>query len=82
MIKPIHDRVSVKLEPKKEKVTLGGIHLTTDSPIKRASVLAVGSKVEHVQVGDVVTFYSHACAYLEDDVAVMKEQDILGVICD
>ena len=92
-MKPLHDRVVIKrLED--ERTSAGGIVIpdtATEKPV-RGKVLAVGTgkvladgKVLplEVKVGDVVVFGKYAGTEIKlngEEVVVMREEDILGVI--
>ena len=92
-IRPLHDRVIVKREVEERK-TAGGIVLpdsATEKPI-RGKVLAVGNgkilengdlRPVDVKVDDIILFgkYSGTEIKLEgEDLLVMREEDIMGVI--
>jgi chaperonin GroES len=92
-IRPLHDRVIVK-RMEEERLSAGGIVIpdsATEKPIQ-GEVLAVGNgkKLDNgdvrpldVKVGDRVLFgkYSGTEVKLEgEDLLVMREEDIMGVI--
>jgi chaperonin GroES len=92
-IRPLHDRVIVKREVEERK-TPGGIVLpdsATEKPI-RGKVLAVGNgkildngnvRPLDVKVDDIILFgkYSGTEVKLEgEELLVMREEDIMGVI--
>jgi len=94
-IRPLHDRVIVK-RVEEERKTAGGIVLpdsATEKPI-RGKVLAVGKgkilengdvRPLDVKVDDVVLFgkYSGTEVKVEgDELLVMREEDIVGIIED
>ncbi|MEK8019996.1 MAG: co-chaperone GroES [Candidatus Parabeggiatoa sp.] len=94
-IRPLHDRVIVK-RLEEERKTAGGIVIpdsATEKPI-RGKVLAIGkgkildngeARPLDVKEGDTVLFgkYSGTEVKVEgDDVLVMREEDIMGVIED
>ena len=92
-IRPLHDRVIVK-RLEEERTTAGGIVIpdsATEKPM-RGEVLAVGNgkmldngqvRALQVKVGDKVLFGKYAGTEVKvdgDDVVVMREEDIMGVI--
>jgi chaperonin GroES len=94
-IRPLHDRVIVK-RVEEERKTAGGIVLpdsATEKPI-RGKVLAVGKgkilengdvRPLDVKVDDIVLFgkYSGTEVKVEgDELLVMREEDIVGIIED
>ncbi len=94
-IRPLHDRVIVK-RVEEERKTAGGIVLpdsATEKPI-RGKVLAVGKgkilengdvRPLDVKVDDIVLFgkYSGTDVKVEgDELLVMREEDIMGIIED
>ncbi|MCK5524821.1 MAG: co-chaperone GroES [Thiomargarita sp.] len=94
-IRPLHDRVIVK-RVEEERTTAGGIVLpdsATEKPI-RGKVLAVGKgkilengdvRPLDVKVDDIVLFgkYSGTEVKVEgDELLVMREEDIVGIIED
>ena len=92
-IKPLHDRVVIK-RLDDERTSAGGIVIpdtAAEKPV-RGKVTAVGSgKITPdgkvlpltVKVGDVVVFGKYAGTEIKlnsEEVVVMKEEDILGVV--
>jgi chaperonin GroES len=92
-IRPLHDRVVVK-RMEEERTSTGGIVIpdsATEKPLK-GEVVAVGKgKVNDngdvialdVKVGDAVLFGKFSGTEIKidgDDVLIMREEDILGVI--
>ncbi|MDX1420085.1 MAG: co-chaperone GroES [Rubricoccaceae bacterium] len=93
-IKPLADRVVVKPQDADEK-TAGGLYIpdTAKEKPQRGTVVAVGpGKVEngtHVEMtvkeGDTVLYGKYAGTEIQldsDDVLIMRESDILGVVND
>jgi len=88
-LKPLHDRVIVKVE-ETEKTTESGLILTQTSQEKsnRGMVVAVGPGrydggvwVEtNVKAGDTVMFELSGAAEMESDYMVMHESSIVAVI--
>ena len=92
-IRPLHDRVVVK-RMEEERTSAGGIVIpdsATEKPMK-GEVVAVGNgkvgdsgeiRALDVKVGDQILFgkYSGTEIKIDDDeVLIMREEDILGVI--
>lgn len=93
-IKPLGDRVVVKPEPAEEK-TASGLFIpdTAKEKPQRGTVLAVGpGKVENgnkidltVSEGDTVLYGKYSGTEITmdgDDVLIMRESDILGIVND
>ena len=94
-IRPLHDRVIVK-RLEELRTTSGGIVIPDSAAEKptRGEVLAVGNgkvldngqvRPVQVKVGDVVLFGKYAGNEVKvngEDVVVMREEDIIGVIED
>ena len=92
-IRPLHDRVVVK-RMEEERTSAGGIVIpdsAAEKPMK-GEVVAVGNgkvndagevRMLDVQVGDQVLFGKYSGTEIKidgDDVLIMREEDILGVI--
>ena len=92
-IRPLHDRVIVK-RMEEERTSPGGIVIpdsATEKPIK-GEVVAIGNgkilengdvRALDVKVGDTVLFGKYAGTEVKvdgDELLVMKEDDIVGVI--
>jgi len=94
-IKPLHDRVVVRRLEQEEK-TAGGIIIpdTAKEKPQQGEVLAVGSGARDdsgkivpldVKVGDVVLFAKWGGTEVKvegEDLLVMKESDIIGIVED
>ena len=91
-IKPLGDRVVVKPQPAEEK-TASGLFIpdTAKEKPQKGSVVAVGpGRVENgtkidmtVKAGDTVLYGKYSGTEIEldgDDVLIMRESDILGVV--
>jgi len=92
-IRPLHDRVVVK-RMEEERTSAGGIVIPDSAAEKpqKGEVVAVGNgKVTHsgemraldVKVGDQVLFGKYSGTEIKidgEDVLIMKEEDILGVL--
>ena len=92
MLKPLGDRVVLKIEEKEEKV--GGFVIAGNShaATKTAAVVAVGQGVRtltgelvapSVKAGDKVLVESHAGVEVkdgDDSVSIIREADILAVL--
>ena len=92
-IRPLHDRVVIK-RMEEERTSAGGIVIpdsAAEKPMK-GEVVAVGNgkvndagevRMLDVQVGDQVLFGKYSGTEIKidgDDVLIMREEDILGVI--
>ncbi len=92
-IRPLHDRVVVK-RMEEERTSAGGIVIpdsATEKPVK-GEVIAVGNgKVSDsgevrpldVKVGDQILFGKYSGTEIKvdgDEILIMREEDILGVI--
>lgn len=92
-IRPLHDRVVVK-RMEEERTSAGGIVIpdsAAEKPMK-GEVIAVGNgkvndagevRMLDVKVGDQVLFGKYSGTEIKidgDDVLIMREEDILGVI--
>lgn len=87
-LRPLGDRLLVRLEAPPEKVTAGGILLPgdigTDKFSKRGTVEAVGEKVREVSVGETVLFSGFAGNTIphDDELRLMREGEVLGVVTE
>jgi chaperonin GroES len=92
--KPLGDRVAVKPEPADEK-TAGGLYVpdTAKEKPQRGTVVAIGAgRVENgeriemtVKEGDAVLYGKYAGTEITlngDELLIMKESDLLGLIED
>lgn len=93
MLKPLNDRVVLEVV-EQEKVSTGGLVLTTNAKVKpqNGTVVAVGtgyildngSKTPlSVQIGDQVIFEQQAgtvVAYQGKDYLVLREKDIIAIV--
>ena len=92
-IRPLHDRVVVK-RMEEERTSAGGIVIpdsATEKP-QKGEIIAVGNgkitesgdvRALDVKVGDQVLFGKYAGTEIKvdgEDVLIMKEEDILGVL--
>jgi chaperonin GroES len=90
--KPLGDRVAVKPEPADEK-TAGGLYVpdTAKEKPQRGTIVAIGvGRVENgeriemtVKEGDAVLYGKYAGTEISlngDDLLIMKESDLLGLI--
>ncbi|NNG14817.1 MAG: co-chaperone GroES [Gammaproteobacteria bacterium] len=92
-IRPLHDRVIVRRQ-EEERTTAGGIVIPDSATEKPAQgeVLAVGNgkildngdvRALDVKVGDIVMFGKFSGSEVKvngDDLLVMREEDIMGVV--
>ncbi len=91
--KPLHDRIAIKPHTEEEK-TSGGIIIPDTAKEKplRGEVVAVGSGVRdqngklvplEVKVGDVVMYGKWGGSEIKvegNDLVIMKESDVIGII--
>ena len=91
--KPLHDRIAIKPHTEEEK-TSGGIIIPDTAKEKpmRGEVVAVGSGVRdqsgklvplEVKVGDVVMYGKWGGSEIKvdgNDLIIMKESDVIGII--
>jgi len=92
-IRPLHDRVVVKRK-EEERTSAGGIVIPDSAAEKpqKGEIVAVGSgkmtdsgevRALEVKVGDQVLFGKYSGTEIKldgEDVLIMKEEDILGVL--
>lgn len=90
-LRPLHDRILIRKQTEHEAKTPGGIILTEQPKDKAtlATVVAVGTgRVDaqatvhpmSVKVGDRVVISKYAGTELGEDLVVIREEDILGVL--
>jgi len=84
-IKPLKDRVVVKFSSEELEKTPGGIYVPDVAKEKpqKGAVIAVGSEVKEIKVGDTVLFDKYSGSKIKiDDVEylIIKEEEILGVV--
>lgn len=84
-IKPLKERVVVKYSAEELEKTPGGIYVPDVAKEKpqKGEVIAVGSEVKEVKVGDIVLFDKYAGSKIKvDDVEylIIKEEEILGIV--
>ncbi len=92
MIKPLGDRVVIRVHDEQSKTTSSGIYVPTKTISQKGTVVAVGSgrMLEtgetaplEVSVGDVVMFEKHSGAQIEHEtekLLVMYEGDIMAIL--
>lgn len=84
-VKPLGERVLVKTDKAEEKTASGlFIPQTSQEKTQFASVIAVGNDVKSVKVGDKILHDKYAGTALKldnEDYLILKEEDILAVIC-
>lgn len=83
-IKPLADRVVAVREKAQEK-TASGLYLPDSSKEKpvMATVVAVGTKVEQVAVGDKIVYKEYSTTDLkinETEYLIVKEDDVLATV--
>lgn len=84
-IKPLKERVVVKYSSEELEKTPGGIYVPDVAKEKpqKGEVIAVGSEVKEVKVGDIVLFDKYAGSKIKvDDVEylIIKEEEILAIV--
>ena len=82
-MKPMRDIVHIKVEAPKEK-TKSGLYMVEEWKTlpPTGTVLATGSDVTEVSVGDKVIFERYASVILENDERFCKESHILAILPD
>lgn len=84
-VKPLGERVLVKTDKAEEKTASGlFIPQTSQEKTQFASVISVGNDVKSVKVGDKILHDKYAGTALKldnEDYLILKEEDILAVIC-
>lgn len=82
-IKPLADRVVVE-QIEAESKTASGLYLPDNAKEKPdvAKVLAVGKDVKEIKVGDKIVYktYTSPVKIEGDEVLILKEEDVLGII--
>ena len=83
-IKPLADRVLILPQPAEEK-TVGGIIIPDSLKEKQyqGDVVAIGSKVEEISVGDKVLYNKHMGTECESEGVkhlIMRQEDILAIV--
>ena len=80
--RPLGKYLLVRLNPKEEK-TSGGLFMVQPARDKEeqrvATVIAVGPEINTIMVGDVI-FIGRILVKANDDMCILKEEDVLGVI--
>lgn len=85
MMKPLNDRVLLKVE-REETTTKSGIILTTEDEGAKtdfAEVLAIGPDVDNIKVGDEVIFDKYAGLPVDkddDSIIMLEENDIFAIV--
>ena len=84
MIKPLGKRVVIKVA-ETEETTASGIVLPSSAKSKEqfGEIIAVGSEVELVKVGDTVFFQNYSGTEVEhegESVLIIEEKDLLAVV--
>ncbi|EKB55568.1 co-chaperone GroES [Falseniella ignava] len=84
MIKPLGKRVVIKVA-ETEETTASGFVLPSSAKSKEqfGEIIAVGSEVELVKVGDTVFFQNYSGTEVEhegESVLIIEEKDLLAVV--
>jgi len=85
-LKPLHNNVILESTPQlKEETSTGGLILPQERQYSTAKyegkVLAIGPACKHVRVGQIALYAQYAVRE-EDDVLIIREDDILAVVND
>lgn len=83
-IKPIGNRVAIR-QKAAEQTTASGLIIPNDAQEKpqQGEVIAIGSKVEDIAVGDTVIYSKYAGTSLtlgSEEYLVMSEEDVFAVL--
>lgn len=87
-LRPIEDRVVVKIQAAQEEKTIGGIIIpdTAKEKPQMAEVIAVGTDedlIETIKVGDVVLYGKYSGTEVEIDgekLLILSKSDILAIV--
>lgn len=84
-VKPLGERVLLEMPVAKEEKTQGGLYVPETAKEKplEAVVVAVGSKVEHVKVGDKVIYSKFAGTEVKVDdkeYLIVEINDVLAIV--
>lgn len=79
MTRVLFNKVLVKLQKPEEKQ--GNLYLP-NKDIKRNEgiVKGIGDEVKHVREGDKVTFNQYAANVIDDELVILKEEDVFMVM--
>ena len=79
-LKPFGKRVTIR--PVKEEETSEGIYVPdeTKKRLSKGEVIGIGEEVKHVIVGDVVIFSPFHYDEVNEELFVVEENDIWGVV--
>lgn len=80
-IKPLRNNVVVE-KINNEKATTSGIVLTRSEEPDRARIVAVGDKVDYVQVGEVALVNWNKAVKIKDERYTISEDDIVFIYED
>jgi len=77
--RPLGDRVLLRLNIHNNE-TISGIIMPDESekPIKSFTVIQIGKECTTLVAGDTVYLLPHSGFYVEDDLVVINEKDVLG----
>ncbi len=80
ILKPFGKRVTIR--PIKEEETDGGVYVPdeTKKRMSKGEVIGIGEEVKHVSVGDVIIFSPFHYDEVTEDLFVISEDDIWGVV--
>lgn len=78
MIKPLGKRITVR--PAKTPTKVGSLYIPEIARVNllTAKILAVGEEVLGLSPGDIVIYQTHSGRYVEKDILMLLEEDIIG----
>jgi co-chaperonin GroES (HSP10) len=79
MIKPLGNKVVVERLVKKDNTTESGIILKSNEEPDRAIIMAIGSEVDEVQVGEVVLINWNKATKYKDETFVIPVTEVVFV---
>lgn len=82
MIRPLGTRICVK-PIEMDAITKGGLHLVQDEKPIQGEIIAVGSKVTALKVGDKVMYGKyggHEVVVEGQKLLILQEQDVMGTL--
>lgn len=80
-IKPLRNNVIIERQ-EKDLTTASGIILQSSDEADKATVLAIGSDVQEVSVGDVVLVNWNKASKFDDKQYKINEEDIIAVFTE
>lgn len=84
-VKPLGERVLVKTEKAEEKTASGlFIPQTSQEKTQFAQIVAVGSEVKNINIGEKILHDKYAGTAIKidnEDYLILEQKDVLAVIC-